>query len=133
MFPTAVKISADFCQKLIADSVTIKNGTLSRTTKYEYTFRGYGSQHLVTKSVIDDGRQKTINDYYVTSKKYYKYTCIDDNITDLLSCPAFLSEESNWEKSYYTRLQTRTVLKKDGSVYEKTNYTWDDDHSRLKT
>ena len=133
LIPTAVKISADFCQKLIADSVTIKNGSLSRTTSYDFTFRGYGSQHLVTRSVINDGRQKTINDYDVKNRSYYKYTCIDDNITDLLSCPALLSEESNFEKSYYTQLKTRTVLKKDGSVYEKTDYTWDDDHNRLKT
>ena len=129
--PTAVKFSYDFYQKLMATSVTFKNGNLSRTTSYSYTFNGYGSQHLVTQAVVNDGRFVTINNYSVQSKKYYKYTCVDDNVVDLATKPLFMSEESNWEKAYYTKPVSTVMKNMNGTVYETTSYVWNSDYSRV--
>ena len=132
LLPTAVKFSFDYYQKLIAKSVTIQNGLLSRKTNYDYTFEGYGSQHLVTNSIIDDGNQKIINTYYVQSKKYYRYTCLDDNVTEVIKSPTLMTEVSNYEKAYYTHLKSKNVDKKDGGDYEETDYIWDS-NNRLKS
>ena len=131
IIPTAIKFSYDFYQKLLAESVSIKNGELIKKTTYDYNIKGYGSQYLVTKCVIDDGNIKTTNNYNTNSKKYYKYTFVEDNIIDVVSSPFLMTEESNWEKSYYTRLASTTMEKVGGGVYETKNYSWDDDRSRL--
>ncbi|SEQ59156.1 RHS repeat-associated core domain-containing protein [Treponema bryantii] len=132
LLPTAVKFSFDYYQKLIAKSVTIQNGLLSRKTNYNYTFEGYGSQHLVTNSIIDDGNQTIINTYYVQSKKYYRYTCIDDNVTEVFKSPTLMTEDSNYEKAYYTHLKSKNVDTRYGGDYEETDYIWDG-NNRLKS
>ena len=131
IIPTAIKFSYDFYQKLLTESVSIKNGDLTKKTIYNYNIKGYGSQYLVTKCVIDDGNIKTTNNYNTNSKKYYKYTFVEDNIIDVVSSPFLMTEESNWEKSYYTRLASTTMEKVGGGVYETKNYSWDNDHSRI--
>jgi len=131
LIPTAVKVNFDFLQKIFTQTVTQTNGNLSKVTSYDYTINGIGSQYLVKKSIIKDGNTITENNYDIYSKKYYKYTCVDDNILDLLSNPTLMTEESNWEKAYYTRLTSSTITKTSGELYETKNYSWDDLCSRL--
>lgn len=131
MIPTAIKFSYDFYQKLFTSSVVQFNGSLSKTTTYNYNAVGYGSQHLVTRCVINDGNTVTTNNYTVQKKTYYKYTCVDDNVLDIISKATLMTEESNWEKSYYTRLASTTIEKAGEGFYETKTYSWDNDHSRI--
>ena len=93
--PTAVKFSYDFYQKLLTKSVTIVNGELTKTTSYDYSLTGFGSQHLVTQCVINDGNLITTNKYSTNSKSYYKHTFVEDNIVDIITAPLLMTEESN--------------------------------------
>ena len=131
IIPTAIKFSYDFYQKLFTESVIQVNGTLKKETTYTYSVQGYGSQHLVTRCVINDGNTVTTNNYNVQKKTYYKYTCVDDNVLDIISKATLMTEESNWEKSYYTRLASTTMEKAGEGVYETKTYSWDEDHSRI--
>ncbi len=131
LIPTALKFSYDFYQKLFATSVVQVNGGLSKATYYNYTVHGCGSQHVVTKCIINDGNTITTNNYNVLNKLYYKYTCVDDNILDVASQATLMTEEGNWELSYYTRLASTTVEKAGAELYETKKYYWDDDHSRI--
>ncbi len=129
--PTAIKFSYDFYQKLLTQSVTIINGDLNKKTTYDYNITGYGSQYLVTKCIIDDGNTRTTNDYSTNSKEYYKYTFVEDNVIDVISAPLLMTEESNYEKAYYTRLALTTIEKINGGIYETKSYSWDNKKSHL--
>ena len=131
LIPTAAKFNFDFLQKLFTQSVTQENGNILKKTTYEYTVDGFGSQHLVTKCIINDGNIKTENNYNVYYKESYRYTCIDDNVLEILSNPTLMTEESNWEKSYYTKFVSSTIKKVTGDEYESKKYTWDNSNSRL--
>ncbi len=129
--PTAVKFSYDYYQKLMTYSVRIRNGSSSADTSYSYSMTSAGSQHLVRKAVIDDGRTVTTNSYGVRSHSYYRYVCWDDAAVEVLSNPALMTEDSLWETSYNALLKTRTTALKDGTTYETVQYGWDTDHSRI--
>lgn len=131
LVPTAVKFSYDFYQILAANSVTIINNGETRKTDYTLFFTSGGSQHLVYSSVVDDGNTCVCNDYTKYSKKRYKYICVDDNITDLMSTITLTSEESNWETSYYTRIKSSEILMSNKNRYEVIKYDWDDNKGRI--
>ena len=128
--PTALKISYEFLYRILTDSVTVRNGSLSKTTTYDYYFTTRESQWIIEKTIINDGLTSITQEYSIYSRRYNRYVSFDDAVIAALKEGVF-TEESNRETEYFPlATKTSTIDIATGRTYETDQSIWDTVRSR---